>query len=340
MPESEDDLSRRRERGRRSQAAFRKRQAQAIEELRQHNRLLKDGIQKVVNALSGDERPALIETISDLAVMTGLDTPRGTQHSPSLHPENGDITIDATIRDAVPPYENQVAALSRSASSFPAPTQRLNCTMWLDPLRYERFSLPPQDIIPYLGSGSNTLAGHIFWSVMEHAQGGCTNAHPDPSVLVRSGLGHSSPTQNVKASFIRAMVKARLEYRETGSISPENAAAGESDLGMALRDRVETDYRDRGKDPSMWLSCLAVEQRIRGVAGVSAFGMIENATMEAPESALGKLLDNAKCRLYDNNVCFGDGPRWSVSVVDRLFLSLINQAIAIHSRGQWGSNVD
>src|SRR5690606_37286861 len=107
-----------------------------------------------------------------------------------------------------------------------ATPQRLTFDMWLDPLHYARISLPPGDIVPYLGHGADTFAGRLFWSVLDHVQRGCHRGqHDKPAVLIQRSLTHSKAVQQVNPSFIQATIEARVEYRDTGSISPRHMAA-------------------------------------------------------------------------------------------------------------------
>ncbi|RSM18561.1 hypothetical protein CDV31_002697 [Fusarium ambrosium] len=321
---AEDELSRRRERGRRSQAAFRKRQAQATQVLSDQNRRLIEGVQKAVDAVQGDERQEILDAIANLATIAGV-SPKDSPLRDTLTPsEDDDITIDVLASDFTC---NTKSSTSTNTQLFNPAPRRLDCGIWLDPLHYRRISLPPQDIIPYLGPGSKTFAGQLFWSVMDHSLNGCKHPHAEASAVVKTGLGHSKATQDVKVSFIRRMVEARLEFRKTGSISPEHASAAENDLGMVLCNLVETDYRARGKDPDLWLSCVAIAQRVKSIAGVPAFVLLERAAQDEGDDDLRDALSHVKCRLSDTGVCFGDGPRWNVDVVDSLFLDPILQAM-------------
>ncbi|KAM5379423.1 hypothetical protein ACJZ2D_004121 [Fusarium nematophilum] len=323
MSSAEDELSRRRERGRQSQAAFRKRQTQATRHLTDQNRRLKDGIQKLVDAIHGDERPELLDLICDLATEAGVNNVRPNLCALGPHVDADEITIHVPTRNIIRGPKN-IKRLPLVPSPSP---ERLTCQIWLDPLNSMRVSLAPEDILPYLGPGSTTFAGRLFWSVMEHTQGGCKSPHSDTASLIRTALSHSRATRDIKASFIRNMADARLEYKRTGSIGPENAAAGERDLGMVLHERVEKDYRERGKDPSLWLSLVAIERRVRGIAGDAAFALLEEAAADRGGVALKEMLNGIKCSMSDEAVCFGDGPRWHIEVVDKLFLGCIAEAI-------------
>ncbi|KAI1076594.1 hypothetical protein F5B20DRAFT_312782 [Whalleya microplaca] len=343
MTDFEDALRRRRERGRRSQANFRKRQAQVTQQATDQNRRLIDAVEKLVDATHGDESPELLERIFDAAEAAGIEAKRpmrydtterssgpvdaGRQMGADHLDDEEDLTFDATTGHIVPKFRDRTNLGSKSLAPSLAVPPRLTCGIWLDPLRYTRISIPPGDIVPYLGPGSETFAGRIFWSIMDHTMIGCKHTHPEPLKSTQRWLHHSKATQDIKPSFIEAMVKARLEYRQTGSISPEYAAAGEADLGLVVRDQIEKEYYSRGEDPSLWLSSEAVEKRVRSTVGNVTFRLLEMAARDEGEPALRDLLNGVKCTLYDTFVCFGDGPRWNVSVVDGLFHEWLSKAI-------------
>lgn len=315
---------RRRERGRRSQAAFRKRQAVATQTLSDQNRRLIEGVQKAVDAVHGDERQEILDAIANLANIAGLEAKDSPLRDAVPSSGDEDITIDVLTGDFT---HNSKSSIDTCTQISNPASQRLNCGIWLDPMHYKRVSLPPQDIIPYIGPGSKTFAGLLFWSVMDHSLNGCKHPHAEASTVAKTVLGHSTATQDVKMSFIRRMVEARLEFKKTGSISAEHASAAENDLGMVLCNLVETDYRARGKDPDLWLSCVSIEQRVRSIAGNSGFLVLEKAARDEGERELREALGQVKCRLSDTSACFGDGPRWNVDVVDSIFLDPILQAV-------------
>lgn len=101
-----------------------------------------------------------------------------------------------------------------------------------------RVSIPPDDILPYLGPGSKTFAGILFWSMMDHSQMKCRrkpqHPHNDAASLIRRALGHSQVTAGWAVTYVQAMVEARQEYKRTGSISRRYASFAEQDLGMIM----------------------------------------------------------------------------------------------------------
>lgn len=125
------------------------------------------------------------------------------------------------------------------------------------------------------------------------------------------------------------MVEARLQHKQHGQVSPRLTAAGEVDLGDVINGRIRMEYRDeRGEDVDrQWLTCVALEDYVRDVVGREVFGLLEmGAAGEAGELVNG-LMKGFKCRLWENCVCFGDGPRWHVDVVQGLVRMLMERAL-------------
>ncbi|KAM0236626.1 hypothetical protein ACHAP5_009312 [Fusarium lateritium] len=290
--------ARRRERGRRSQAAFRKRQAQSVQTLLVQNDLIKKSIQRAINAVHGDERPEMLSALRDLADAAELDVP--STLTEEMASRKKDECPEEVFTDMIPsmtggPWDN----ISLSLGPSPTTQYRLDCGVWLDPLHYLRVSLPPQDILPYLGPGAESFAGVIFWSVMEHSQSGCPRHSPETPV--KTGLGHSNATRGIKPSFIQTMAKARIEYKHSGSISQAHAVAAEDDLGLVLCRLVEADYRSQGKDPDQWLSCVAIEQRVKNRIGQAALGTLTEVALDRTDVLFQYLLDEVRCKLYDTS---------------------------------------
>ncbi|PNP81424.1 hypothetical protein FNYG_05230 [Fusarium nygamai] len=316
ITEPQDELTRRRERGRRSQAAFRKRQAQSNHALSEQNARLKQGIQRLLDAAQGDERPEMLGIFRELALAADIEAPPSVSQIETTGSSIRDLESETTTTDT-----NNVQSLFGDITLPVSPSQstqyRLECSMWLDPLHYLRVSLPPQDILPYLGPGAETFAGLLFWSVMEHYQTVCTQHNA--KTVIQKGLEHSKATQDIKPSFIETMAKARVEYKQTGSISQAHAVAAEKDLGLVLCNLIETEYRSTGKDPDQWLSCVGIEKRLRKTLSPDKLENMRKAVLGQGNTGLHYLLEDIKCRLYDSCVCFGDGPRWDVTYVDELF---------------------
>ncbi|KAI1093640.1 hypothetical protein F5B19DRAFT_114486 [Rostrohypoxylon terebratum] len=333
---ADDALRRRRERGRRSQAGFRRRQAD-------QNRQLKAAIEKLVNTTRGDEHPELLNSIFQVAEAAGIEAQRpapsedvqpwpkhvksgGSKRYSSRVDAEVDITIHAATRDFVPKESDQ----GRSNLNSPTPSStapaRLRCGIWIDHQYYMRISVPPDDILPYLGPGSKTFAGILFWDLMDHSQEKCKRPHSDDATLIRRGLGHSKVTENWAISYVQAMIEARQEYRQTGSISAQYAPAAERDMGLLMRDRITAEYQAQGKDPNQWLSTSGIEKRVRSMIGDDAFTRLEAVAKGEGDPVLRYSFENIECKLHETCICFGDGPRWRVDIVDGLFLDWVYTA--------------
>ncbi|KAI1407000.1 hypothetical protein F5Y13DRAFT_183716 [Hypoxylon sp. FL1857] len=338
--DAEDALRRRRERGRRSQAGFRKRQAEANELMRDQNRRLKSAIEKLVNNTRGDERPELLNSIFDVAEAAGIDAQRpghsitgqsrrncarGNNRNPMSLTDDSeeDITVNALTGDFVRKTDGQTSPGSSPPTTSLATPQRLRCGIWLDHQHYMRISIPPDDILPYLGKGAKTFAGVIFWSMMDHSQNKCTREHTEITALIQRGLRHSKVTEGWAISYIQAMVEARQEYRLTGSISSQYASAAEPDLGAVVREQIKAEYHARGKDPDQWLSAMGIEKRIKSMVDDDAFANLETVAWGGGDPFLRNLFEVTICKLSETCICFGDGPRWSIDVVDSLFLDWV-----------------
>lgn len=280
------------------------------------NRQLIRGVETVIRSTRGDERPDLLNAINSLSEAA----------EPHLKPLKLNIDIENNDVSFHSPNQWEISKNGTMSTCSATPDQVHN--IWLNPLHYMRISLPPSDIIAYLGSASKSLAGCLFWSMLEHSQTACTRQHPSPVVLIQRGLSHSKAIRDIDTSFIQAMINARLEYKYKGSISPKYAPAAEADLPIVVHKRVELDYREMGKDPDSWLSCMAIERRLKRIVGESGFRMLEEAARGDGIGGVVRLMDDAKCRLYDTAVCFGDGPRWDVGVVDEIFMGVLGKLIA------------
>ncbi|KAI2615530.1 hypothetical protein GGR54DRAFT_642291 [Hypoxylon sp. NC1633] len=349
---TEDTLQRRRERGRRSQAGFRKRQAEANRHIRDQNLQLRAAIEKLIDAPRGYAHPELVNAIFDVAAVAGIDAQQRTPADagnvqPMLRDVSGnvqllmppadseeDMTIDFATREYTRGACDPAPASSSATSTTPssASPRRVNCGIFLDPLHYMRISVPPEDIVPYLGPGSKTFAGILFWSMMDHSQSKCARKHTEISTLIQSGLGHSKTTEGWAITYIQAMVEARQEYKRTGSISPQYASAAEPDLGIIVRDRIEEEYKCRGMDPSRWLSARGIENRVKGIVDGDTFAILETAARGKGDPSIQSLFDTLKCNLSETCICFGDGPRWNVDIIDGLFLDWVHMALGFMSR--------
>ncbi|KAH7308670.1 hypothetical protein B0I35DRAFT_360793 [Stachybotrys elegans] len=310
------DITRRRERGRRSQAAYRRRQTEAADLLVKQNQDLKEGLRKILELLDGSESDQLREGLSDLAVIAGIQP--ATPPPAAIAGGDGDPRADS--EDSIP--------WPGAGVEVSSPPSRLHCDIWLNPLQHTRVSLPPDDILPYLGQGSETLAGRIFWGIMHHAaKDASCSSYCHSANLLSKGIQHSAVMRQVRVAFIKSMIDARLEYKQTGSITPAHASAAEPDLGVLVHNRIVAEYRTKGENPAAWLSCIELEEAVRRICGQPAFRALEEAARGRGNLKLQSLFQRTICQLLEASVCFGDGPRWRIHVVSEVFGPCIVEAL-------------
>lgn len=276
----------------------------------------------MIASTRGDEGRELIESIVGLAEAADLDEDserlalKPTQpRCPSPHLPSSTFTFSQP-RSFAPPF-----------CSSPYPFQSPK-TFWLDPLALNEPALPPRDIIPYLGHGSTRFAGLMLWSIMKHSQTHCSHPHPPPLEVIRRGLQHCSTTRELNPPFVLDMVEARVQYIRDGGLAARLTVAGEVDLGMVVHGRIMREYRERGEEvDGRWLTCVALEEGVRDMVGPRVFDILERGAAGDGGEFVNGLMEGFKCRLYESCVCFGDGPRWHVDVVQGLVRNLMEKAL-------------
>ncbi|VUC30509.1 unnamed protein product [Clonostachys rosea] len=305
----------RRERGRQSQAAFRKRQAKSNQDLKSKNHQLIRSIERILDCIQGDERPELLDAVSDMARTAGVSTSREGRQSLE---DNLLINWHANTLVAGGKEESN----GKSLLPYKSPKAHYN-GMLLDPLHYLGISRPPEDVVPYLGAGSYTFAGRLFWSMLDHSQGRCDDHHEEPMEFHQRILGHSQAMEGVSLSFAQTMVKARLQLKHAGYTTADISPAAESDLAMVICTKVQQEYDMKGDNVARWLSCQAVEKHIHEILGGDSFTRLQGAFLESGCSFTKKVVKKLHCKLFDTFVCFGDGPRWTVDTVNELVFEWI-----------------
>ncbi|KAI0124152.1 hypothetical protein BJ170DRAFT_73756 [Xylariales sp. AK1849] len=332
MEDAEQEIRRKREKGRTAQAAFRKRQDKRAKDVKDELQRLREALGAVVSVARADDRDELVSTIKQAAKAAGIgashleSTPVAPEPSQGDDPEPQNCEVvrsDAgceKIADSL--FHSRDYTRLSGATSY---------NLWLDPLHYIRINTPPEDIVPYLGAGRYTLAGQLFWSVMEHGLALCQHLHHpetfDNALAKLSRLMvHSKALHELPFSYVKAMAEARLEYGKLGYMSADYASAGERESGLALKRMIDEDYLSRGKDTSVWLTPTALERRARMILGVDGFMKLETAWRSADGTRANKSISATMTKLMDDFVCFGDGPRWNVKVVDNVFSEWVMMA--------------
>ncbi|KAI1347420.1 hypothetical protein F5Y01DRAFT_329660 [Xylaria sp. FL0043] len=194
MRAAEEELRRRRERGKQSQARFRKRQAQATQETRAQNEKLKAAIAEVVRATQRSDRPALLEAVRAAADVAGVDASGLNEGNDEKHDEiseRNDVPR-APAKDSGPPSPSRTPTDHQKGSKSPSEEEtcatscgdtsrfysastmsgrlspRLDYGIWIDATRAITVNKPPEEIIPFLGAGRYTFSGQLYWACTEY----------------------------------------------------------------------------------------------------------------------------------------------------------------------------
>ncbi|KAI2464242.1 hypothetical protein F4781DRAFT_82375 [Annulohypoxylon bovei var. microspora] len=202
LENAEEELRRRRERGRLAQRAFRKRQSNKVSKSESNETQkilkLKAAIEEIVRVTRSDDRPELVRAVRDAAELSGSDLRRSIEISGGRD-EDGKATAGPS--HSLPNTENlapmnetrPTGSMSTTQETFvhheswadlrlnnQKPTSfetrmdlervkpRSDYGLWFDTSRFLRINDPPLDIVPYLGKGMKTFAGRLFWNSGEH----------------------------------------------------------------------------------------------------------------------------------------------------------------------------
>ncbi|KAI1736612.1 hypothetical protein F4680DRAFT_252238 [Xylaria scruposa] len=380
---AEEELRRRRERGRQSQARFRKRQAQAAREAQAENERLRAAIADIVNVAGGGDRlgPNLLNAIRAAADVAGVNTsalekedevvavvkrgavvqalPMTTRGSDGLTPTPSRGAGNRSASRGYLPHGGTWRSRSSSTSqSSGRLSPRLDYGIWVDSRRATKVSIPPHEIVPFLGPGRWTFAGQLYWACADYMISLCrlvTSPHtptpwfgdlsrcPSPREAedrVWDLLQHSPPIHSVRLA--QALAESQRAFRDIGWIpgdSPVVPCSGEGeDIETLLRKEIEANYIARGHDLSAWMTIFQLEGHMRRQLGAAAFEKLERATVAVAvaNSPTVKVADNSEIvavhdeevrtitrvlirNLAESYTCFGDGPRWKADRVSMLF---------------------
>ncbi|KAF3064671.1 hypothetical protein GL218_02675 [Daldinia childiae] len=352
LEQAEEELRRRRERGKIAQRAFRKRQSNTSRDKRSETQRLKEAISKIVRVARHDDRPELVKAIKEAAGATGLDEDivaqlcderdnqtkrivKSSQPSPNIESSTG-LGID--VQGIPPSIGARSGWILKSQDSTPLGrgtdigwmSTRLDYGLWFDTSRFIRVDEPPSDIIPYLGKGMSTFAGRLFWAcgelLLEQCRRAELYAHTNPRVareareVIWNMVQHSPPLHNVR--YIIALAEARREFRDRGYIEGNNPA-GEIDSAFILQEQVMNDYKSKGQDTTRWLSPMAVELELRRCLSLESSRQLDRVLQiwdsNQVEGPLLDMIHSLIWKLAASYICFGDGPRWRVDRVLALF---------------------
>ncbi|KAH8652140.1 hypothetical protein BX600DRAFT_441047 [Xylariales sp. PMI_506] len=360
---------RRRERGRKTQAAFRKRQAKAAQNIRKENQELRDALKSIVQSIRPGDRDELVSVIAQAAQAAGveIDSPKtttttiaasattttygqdsssieesfpaeselvsndgGGSESSSLRHHRGSAPLSRPpATRAAQPWDSRNAAFAVPRGSVASVNALMSFGFgaWMNPMRHMRITATPDGIIPYVGLKQYTLASRLFWAVLEHVTVPCrAHAHEVLDLeadmcrpCFRRMMGDCEPLRGLTPRFIVAIAESRLQYRRVGYMSGDYGGAADSDILTIMAAAARRDYAARGQDLNVWLSPHAVEGWFVATLGAGALRRLYDATVSPESSAAHRLYMATIEEMVAHYVCFGDGPRWNVTVVNRVF---------------------
>ncbi|KAK8029578.1 hypothetical protein PG993_010869 [Apiospora rasikravindrae] len=308
--DADQELKRRRERGRQAQAAFRKRQAKAALSVQEENKSLREAIESIIQAANRSDLPELLLAIREAAGAAGmeakhLEASTSTSDGVALStdgrvglPTNASFanTHSAAIGSALinaRSSKSQAASPVAWSTAYRPPVTIGN--FWFDPLRSTNITTTHQDVVPYVGQGRYTLGGCSF---------GVS--------LIMSRM--------VRPEFIHNLAaKARQQYLQNGDVDGMYAPVTEWSSLTALRSMVDEDYASEGRDTSAWLLPKDVEGRVRRRLGREMFDRLEQAARAPESSQEHRALKQTIHKMVDGFICFGNGPSWHDNFVDMVF---------------------
>lgn len=327
-------MQHRKERGRAAQAAFRKRQIDTInaqsEQLRLFNQLLSDvteaaaklklSIQLSSSLEKGDVPKSVInEVVAQLerglqrvpqaSPLKEKGQDNSSNNSPT-HQENTPHPISHSApADEVEPLTTVSQSTPIPARSHTLPGETIHPTPPSSPT-FPLLSLhliPPIEILPYLSLSQqaglptkSTFAAQLYWATMSLSYRLARGAEPSqaaPRLLLYHLRFHSLES-------VAARVGRRLLAESTGVVH-QDAAPGHT---WQLTHHIMQDLALEGEDVKRWLDARGVELWFWR-RGVDARGLGEWR------------LEGLLRELARVSVCFGDGPRFCVDDVERVFLS-------------------
>ncbi|KAK7911484.1 bZIP transcription factor domain-containing protein [Apiospora marii] len=335
--EAEQELKRRRERGRQAQAAFRKRQAKAALSIQEENKRLEEAIESIVRATSSDDSPKLLDAIRHAADTAGIEAKHlepSPAHDVALFPDaragHPNPSSSTNTQDTASASELIEAGASKTWAVSPGTWSRSYRppmtigNFWFDPLRSTNITTTSEDVVPYVGRGRYTLGGLLFWGVLDHVVNACTHTHhprscKDLQAILGRSTAHSKSLNRLRPEFIHNMAKAGYQYLQDGRIDGTYTSSTELSSLAVMRNMVEDDYASEGQDISAWLLPRDVERRVRQRLGHQIFGRLEQAAL-APESSPAHIaLKETIRKMVDAFMCFGNGPAWKGNFVDMVF---------------------
>ncbi|KAI0139570.1 hypothetical protein F4776DRAFT_677563 [Hypoxylon sp. NC0597] len=338
LEQAEEELRRRRERGKLAQRAFRNRHGKkASKDKRNETQKLKAAIEAIAKVASQDDRPELLQAIREAAEAAGskLDLQNSTNgcHNGNIYPKSALGPSLLLLNTGDPATANQAASTSLTTTTqcgfnctggfaewrlnnqkttscgtrldSETVRPRLDYGLWFNTDRFMRMDSPPLDIVPYLGPGMTTFAGRIFWASGEYLLNLCRRAEAyadtNPSIAKDANEKIWGMVQHSPPLHNVRYIIALAEARREfrdRGYIEGNNPAGETDSAELLQEHVLADYRSRGDDATVWLSPRAVENELRGRLGCVSYRTLEHALQLSDSKRTGPLPEVVKSLIY------------------------------------------
>jgi hypothetical protein len=310
-----------------------------VEQMKRDNATLKGLLQKLVNAGLQNDPEELRRAVRSAAVSgCGSGVDRSPEHNYASeegrcvrHVEGGQSRQPRPARSSPPRTAVADVQISVVKPVTGRMSPRFDYGLWLDPSRSIRIVDPPYDIVPYLGHGRHSFAGHLHWHCIGLCRQMCLDFLAKESLTLgqhpnlRRMLEHALPLHNV--GFIGAMAKARLEFLNLGYVETRDSAS-QKDGGTKLLQSVRESYAAQGRDVPILLDCSRVEERLQGIfREVSSIPLLALPGVEKNWKAMKQLIHV----LAMNFVCFGDGPRWPPHLVDQILHAWTQRLASYHA---------
>ncbi|OLN97107.1 hypothetical protein CCHL11_02188 [Colletotrichum chlorophyti] len=315
---SADVEARRRERGVIAQREYRKRHASKVQFLQDENRKLKDAIASITEALGGSgatlpdnvkvalSKARHIAGITESAGEIDKDQGEGRVETPK-EPEGRVPSTSALLVAKATHGDGSASEVQLVASGHLSP--RLDYGLWLEADRLIRVIDPPLDIIPYMGVGTSTLAGTIFWATMNYSID-IWNSRTSPTAVNFLDRMFNHSRHLTDRHFLLSLAQSRVDYKQKGYMFRKLSEQFERNAMTDMQNLIEADYERNGQPSKWWkkpeevatiiLDQLTSEERVRFDA------VLEGKGTKADEELMRPLIT----WLAQNFICFGNGPRW------------------------------
>ncbi|KAI0117903.1 hypothetical protein GGR51DRAFT_270536 [Nemania sp. FL0031] len=210
MRHADVELRRRRERGRQSQARFRKKQAQVFQDMLEENERLKATIAGIVKATKSTDPPGLLAAINAAADVAGVDGSNLNVENREIVVEGPEVSLSSDSHSASKgSWDRTLSSMGQILSRRPKSpvdrssdggwrssgtarssssgrlSPRLDYGIWFDASREVRITKPPSEITAYIGAGRYTFAGHLYWACTDYLISLCRLATMPYSLSLR-----------------------------------------------------------------------------------------------------------------------------------------------------------